>query len=53
MNKRRLLKLATHLETGKLGHRHFYFGAYNLGAVTANKCGTSGCAIGELPIIDR
>lgn len=47
INYNRLLKLATHLEKGKLGHRKFNFGLYN---DKEFKCGTSGCAIGECPI---
>jgi hypothetical protein len=49
MNKDRLLQLAQHLETGQLGHKVFDFGIYN----SANEpyCGTSGCAIGECPIL--
>lgn len=52
MNKiqaRRLEKLATHLESGKLGHKKFDFSTYNNSGT--NKCGTAGCAIGELPIL--
>lgn len=41
MNKERLLKLATHLESGKLGHKRFDFAEIS--------CGTAGCAMGELP----
>lgn len=52
MNKihiRRLEKLATHLESGKLGHKKFDFSQYN--DSLTDKCGTAGCAIGELPIL--
>lgn len=52
MNKiqvRRLEKLATHLESGKLGHEKFDFSQYNNSY--DNKCGTMGCALGELPIL--
>lgn len=49
MNKERLLKLAGHLLSGKLGHEVFDFSLYNdrKGPI----CGTRGCAIGELPVI--
>ncbi len=53
MNKERLLKLADHLETGKLFHREFYFGSYNCGedysSMGLKSCGHAGCAIGECP----
>lgn len=54
MNKiqtKRLEKMATHLETGKLGHENFYFAAINMGEMDKKGCGTLGCAIGELPIV--
>ena len=55
MNKERLLKLADHLEHGKLGHKVFDFGVYNLrkdeGAPAKGRCGYMGCAIGECPIV--
>lgn len=48
---KRLLKLAEHLEHGKLGHDKFDFmfisADYDTGA--GKSCGTMGCAIGELP----
>lgn len=47
--KDRLLKLAAHLETGKLGHKIFNFDIIN--DTWEPKCGTQGCALGELPII--
>jgi len=54
MNKERLLKLAEHLESGKLGHKKFNFSVYNC-KMNYNdspfECGYTGCAIGELPII--
>lgn len=53
-NAKRLIKLATHLEKGKLGHKKFDFTTYNSGEIydKENKgCGTSGCAIGECPIV--
>lgn len=53
--KRRLLKLAKHLEKGKLAHEKFYFGAWNtdkeLNQLTVNGCGFAGCAIGECPAV--
>ena len=51
MKTRRLLKLAEHLESGELGHQKFDFSRFN--NTTEPKCGTAGCAIGELPVIDR
>lgn len=48
MKKKLLLKLARHLEDGKLGHKEFDFSQYNN---SKNGCGTIGCAIGELPIL--
>ncbi len=44
----RLLKLATHLESGKLGHEVFDFEQWN--DAQGPRCGTCGCAIGECPI---
>lgn len=48
MHAERLLKLALHLEFGKLGHKKFNFAMLNdsHGPV----CGTMGCALGECPI---
>jgi hypothetical protein len=46
---RRLLKLAKHLESGKLGHEIFDFTQYN--SSNSLECGTRGCAIGECPIV--
>ena len=55
MNKERLLKLADHLEHGKLGHKVFNFEVYNTRKdgdyPRVNRCGYMGCAIGECPII--
>ena len=59
MIKDRLLKLAEHLESGKLAHKRFDFRRINVdwvpGARTVESaigyCGTSGCALGELPIV--
>lgn len=51
MNKQRLLKLAKHLESGKLGHKKFDYYVYNAGKYDKNGCGTIGCALGECPII--
>lgn len=48
MNIERLEKIATHLETGKLGHDTFDFMVVNSALDT---CGTNGCAMGEFPII--
>ncbi len=50
-NYRRLEKLAAHLETGKLGHGKFDFDHFNRGTMDRNGCGTSGCALGECPIM--
>lgn len=61
MNRERLLKLADHLEKGKLFHDMFNFGLYStahetnpiipaaVGGVTT--CGTMGCALGECPTV--
>ncbi len=68
-----LLKLATHLEVGELGHKEFDFTTWNnskrrngtlctfdtwlvlkpAGAKfnERNRCGTVGCAIGEMPFV--
>lgn len=54
MNKKRLLKLADHLEKGTLGHKKFKFDTYNEfreSEDVAPKCGYAGCAIGECPVI--
>lgn len=54
IHKNRLLKLAAHLEKGKLGHKVFAFAYINANArgleLKRNGCGTMGCAIGECPI---
>ncbi len=47
----RLLKLAKHLESGKLGHKKFDFSMVSGGAKKPYTCGTSGCALGECPIV--
>jgi len=52
----RLKKLADHLMTGKLGHEKFNFELLNVDSNNKDlpyKCGTSGCALGECPIIFR
>ena len=55
MNKERLLKLADHLEHGKLGHKVFSFLHFNArkdgDGHRVNRCGYMGCAIGECPIV--
>lgn len=55
MRKARLLKLADHLDKGKLIHKEFYFGKYNDGPLQnigkIKNCGTRGCAIGECPAV--
>lgn len=60
MNTERLLKLADHLESGKLLHPMFDYTVYNLvddqseeeiESAGGNVCGTAGCAIGEAPAI--
>ena len=56
----RLLALYDHLMHGKLAHRQFDFGVYNRngrpgeddGPPPRGKCGTLGCAIGEMPAVD-
>lgn len=47
----RLLKLATHLRVGVLGHDKFDFGKFSSGERNSNGCGTNGCALGECPIV--
>lgn len=53
--RKRLEKLATHLESGKLGHKKFDFSAWNRTRFHDNAkpytCGYAGCAIGECPIV--
>jgi len=54
IHKDRLLKLANHLEKGKLGHKEFNIRYVNFsgnGIYDSNGCGTCGCAIGELPFV--
>lgn len=54
----RLLKLAKHLQSGKLGHKRFDFNnvhtvprSMKSKVIQDGFCGTAGCAMGELPII--
>lgn len=54
--KKRLLKLAEHLETGKLGHKKFNFGVFNADKHSWSvekpySCGYAGCALGECPVL--
>jgi hypothetical protein len=56
--RKRLLKLAAHLENGKLGHKKFNFAVFNghmekgiLKQADENGCATLGCAIGECPFV--
>lgn len=53
MNKERLLKLADHLEFGVLGHQIFNLTRLNDGEIinSVTLCKSSGCAIGECPIV--
>lgn len=51
VGKRRLLKLADHLERGTLGHKKFHFPVINIGVKDRKGCGSHGCAIGENPIV--
>jgi len=54
IHKDRLLKLANHLKSGKLGHKVFDFSCVNFssdGIYDSKGCGTCGCAIGELPFV--
>lgn len=51
MNAERLLKLAEHLESGRLGHKQFDFTVYTSGKRRGNGCGTAGCALGECPVV--
>lgn len=57
IHRKRLEKLAEHLEKGNLGHKKFDFSTFNLGPrgqhtgpTVSNRCGFSGCALGECPI---
>jgi hypothetical protein len=50
MHKERLLWLARHLRSGRLGHENFDYKEINAGGTYENMCGTRGCALGELPI---
>jgi hypothetical protein len=48
-----LEKLGNHLMNGQLGHKNFDFSCYNMDDMkSVTDCGTNGCAIGELPIIE-
>lgn len=47
MNKQRLQELAQHLLRGNLGHTEFNFLSYH----TETQCGTTGCALGEMPYL--
>jgi hypothetical protein len=55
IHKKRLLKLAKHLESGKLAHKKFNFGVWNGDQsgdqLYVNGCGYCGCAIGECPAV--
>ncbi len=51
MNLERFHILYDHLIWGTLGHERFNFLEYNSGSSDNYTCGTSGCAIGECPII--
>lgn len=57
IHKKRLLKLAEHLERGKLIHQRFNFNRWNANEageqLKTNGCGFAGCAIGECPGIFR
>jgi hypothetical protein len=53
-----LLRLADHLDTGKLGHAKFYFGFFNSGHPYRHhdekrwhNCAHAGCGLGECPFI--
>lgn len=59
-HRQRLLKLATHLESGELSHQKFDFGFFHLPFVrcaastkpdNSNLCGFAGCAVGECPAV--
>lgn len=67
IHKKRLLKLAEHLEKGKLIHKVFDFATFNSEKkepipgwdyhkyieAKPYKCGTLGCALGEMPAVDK
>lgn len=51
-----LTELADHLEKGECIHEYFDISDFNLGELNQKKilnCGTSGCAIGEMPLLDK
>jgi len=59
VGRRRLLKLAAHLEKGNLGHKKFDFSVINTNCYEdglydspgPSKCGTHGCGLGECPVV--
>lgn len=51
LHQERLNKLADHLITGKLAHKEFAYGMFNEHKGDATRCGTRGCALGELPAL--
>lgn len=53
-----LLQLAEHLEKGELLHEEFTFDNINSTPETSSRkgvayCGTMGCAMGEMPLLDK
>ncbi len=60
INNVSLLQLADHLEKGELLHEKFDIDAFNkaIDGILFEKlgvanCGTSGCALGEMPLLDK
>lgn len=51
--KDRLLKLANHLEKGKLAHKKFDYSVFSASVkpIPEGSCGSRGCALGECPAI--
>jgi len=50
--RKRLEKLALHLEKGKLGHERFDFNTVHKNhSHKKGFCGTAGCAMGECPVV--
>ena len=55
----KLKMLLQHLETGKMLHENFNFNMFNNINIKKSKirnvlnCGTCGCALGEMPILDK
>ena len=52
MNRKRLEKIITHLESGRpKGSKKFTFSTLSVGPITKQHCGTNGCVMGDFPVI--